>query len=187
VELSTKVIDDDDKLRNTLCHELCHVAAWLIDHTAKPPHGAVFKKWAAAAMAVYPSLSITTCHQYKIHHAFRWQCAECSKEYGRHSNSIDVTRQVCGVCKGKLVSLGKFKPDGTPAAARKASVYSQYVAANFASVRRELGANPEHAEVMKAVAGRWRAEQQAALPGGATTGARGTPTRPLGDSTNLRA
>lgn len=33
-------------------HEMCHVAAWLIDHTAKPPHGPAFKAWAARAMKV---------------------------------------------------------------------------------------------------------------------------------------
>jgi len=35
VELSAKVIDAPAKLRATLLHELCHVAAWLL-----PPHAA---------------------------------------------------------------------------------------------------------------------------------------------------
>eukprot|EP00951_Prasinocladus_malaysianus_P018314 scaffold145896_cov19-Prasinocladus_malaysianus.AAC.1 len=60
------VLDNEEKLRNTLCHELCHAAAWLVDHTAKPPHGKVFRKWAQKAMAAYPDLNITTCHQYKV-------------------------------------------------------------------------------------------------------------------------
>ena len=41
VELSAKVLDDADRLERTLAHELCHVAAWLLDHVAKPPHGKV--------------------------------------------------------------------------------------------------------------------------------------------------
>lgn len=41
VELSSKVLDSSDRLRRTLVHELCHVAAWLLDHVAKPPHGEV--------------------------------------------------------------------------------------------------------------------------------------------------
>ena len=41
MELSSKVLDRPDRLRRTLVHELCHVAAWLIDHTSKPPHGSV--------------------------------------------------------------------------------------------------------------------------------------------------
>ena len=45
----------------------------------------------------------------------RWQCSNgtCLQEYGRHSNSIDVTKKVCGACRSPLVFLGKFKPDGT--------------------------------------------------------------------------
>lgn len=74
VELSTKVLDNPSKLQRTLCHELCHTAAWLLDHVTKPPHGPHFKAWAAAAMKVYPHLDITTCHSYDIHFAWRWQC-----------------------------------------------------------------------------------------------------------------
>lgn len=43
VELGAKVLDDVAKLERTLAHELCHVAAWLVNHTAKPPHGPLFK------------------------------------------------------------------------------------------------------------------------------------------------
>lgn len=74
MELSSKVVDNEDKLCRTLCHELCHVAAWLIDHVAKPPHGPVFKLWAAKAASAYPGLEVTTCHNYDIHYAYRWQC-----------------------------------------------------------------------------------------------------------------
>lgn len=46
IELSDKVVDSLTRLRSTLLHELCHVAAWVVDHTAKPPHGPCFKHWA---------------------------------------------------------------------------------------------------------------------------------------------
>lgn len=45
VELSTKVTDTASKLRHTLAHELCHLAAWAIDGEMKPPHGGAFKRW----------------------------------------------------------------------------------------------------------------------------------------------
>ena len=41
VELSSKVVDCEDRLQRTLAHELCHVAAWLLDQVSKPPHGQV--------------------------------------------------------------------------------------------------------------------------------------------------
>lgn len=88
-----------DKLRRTLCHELCHVAAWLIDRSAKPPHGPAFRKWADRAMGRYPDLEVTTCHNYEIKFAHQWQCVDCGQEYGRHSNSIDTKSKCCGLCQ----------------------------------------------------------------------------------------
>ena len=34
----------------------------------------VFKRWAAAVMQRYPELDVSTCHNYEISFAFRWQC-----------------------------------------------------------------------------------------------------------------
>lgn len=45
IELSVKVIDSEEKLKCTLSHELCHVAAWAIDKEMKPAHGAAFTTW----------------------------------------------------------------------------------------------------------------------------------------------
>jgi len=50
IELSVKVIDDLERLRATLLHEMCHAAQWLVDGVAKPAHGDCFKKWARVAM-----------------------------------------------------------------------------------------------------------------------------------------
>lgn len=69
------MLDGFGKLERTLCHELCHVAAWLVDHTAKPPHGPVFKRWADRAMRLYTHLDITTCHAYQIFYPFRCRTA----------------------------------------------------------------------------------------------------------------
>ena len=49
IELSTKVLTDRGRLRQTLLHEMCHAAAWVVNGCRKPPHGAVFRKWGAAA------------------------------------------------------------------------------------------------------------------------------------------
>jgi predicted SprT family Zn-dependent metalloprotease len=52
IELAVKVVDNEKKLRETLLHELCHAAAWIVDHVKKPPHGSHFKYYADKAMKV---------------------------------------------------------------------------------------------------------------------------------------
>ena len=67
--------------------------------------------------------------------------------YQRHSNSIDVGRQACGRCQNRLVFLGRFQPDGTPARRRPPSAFSAFVRDNFANVRAGLKGTP-HQEVL---------------------------------------
>ncbi|KAL3138893.1 hypothetical protein ABBQ32_005716 [Trebouxia sp. C0010 RCD-2024] len=163
VELSTKVVDSTDKLQITLCHELCHVATWLLDHVDKPPHGPHFRAWAAAAMKVHPHLDITTCHQYDIHFAWRWQCSnpECLQMYQRHSNSIDPTKHVCSSCRGQLQALGRFNRHGMPAKARAPSQYSLFIKENFASHKKSCAPGTPHKEIMQALSCSWKSRASA--------------------------
>uniref|UniRef100_A0A7S3UES1 SprT-like domain-containing protein n=1 Tax=Picocystis salinarum TaxID=88271 RepID=A0A7S3UES1_9CHLO len=161
VELSSKVVDAFPKLQRTLCHELCHVAAWLLDHTAKPPHGPVFKKWASRAMQVYPDLEISTCHHYEIHYPYRWKCGSCFKVYGRHSNSIKPEKHACGICRGRLEPMGKFKPTGSPVRKRAPSAYTSFVKAHFAQARSDLGQGVSHGAVMRHLSELWQQRKSA--------------------------
>ena len=110
VELSVKVLDTPAKLASTLLHELCHVAAWTVDGNRKPPHGPMFKKWAARASAAYPARAVTTCHSYEIACKFNYACVGpagggggCGATWGRHSRSIDPATQRCGKCGGSII------------------------------------------------------------------------------------
>lgn len=119
VELSPKVADTPAKLATTLLHELCHAAAWVVDHVSRPPHGPVFRKWAAAASRAYPSRSVTTCHSYAIEYRHVFACAGhagegsgsgasgCGARWGRHSKSLDVATARCGQCHGRIVDMGR--------------------------------------------------------------------------------
>lgn len=149
--LQTKVVDCAERLRNTFCHELCHVAAWLINRVSKPPHGKVFKGWAARAMRYDPSLRVETCHSYEIDYKFRWQCQTewCAHIFGRHSKSVDVDTQRCGRCNhGRLALLPRLRADGTPCKARQASAFSVYVKRHFARVKKDRPDLP-HGDVMR--------------------------------------
>jgi len=72
IELSTKVIDDEERLRSTLLHEMCHAAQWLVDGVHKPPHGRNFQKWAAISMRKIRDVEVTTTHDYQIVYKYAW-------------------------------------------------------------------------------------------------------------------
>jgi predicted SprT family Zn-dependent metalloprotease len=161
IELATKVIDTEEKLRQTLLHEMCHAAAWVLDRTCKPPHGPVFKKWARRGTRQFPNLEVSTCHNYEIFYKFRWKCSNepCGIEFGRHSNSIDVSKQACGKCHARLVALGSFKKDGTPIKKRAPSAYSLFVKQHFASVKQEHP-HAKHGWLMTKLGQMWKEKQQ---------------------------
>src|SRR5947209_4376395 len=46
IELAEKVIDSDPRLVNTLAHEFCHLANFMVSGVRDQPHGASFKAWA---------------------------------------------------------------------------------------------------------------------------------------------
>ena len=174
IELATKVLDTTAKLERTLIHEMCHCAAWMIDHVAKPPHGESFKKYARRAMAVLPGIDVSTCHNYDIFYAYRWACTTCGVEYGRHSKSIDVEKKVCGGCRGRLEYAGKFRRDAhgeTVAVSRspekKVSGYSAFVKEHFHRVKIEMegpdgrrGHGVLASEVMKKLAAEWAVSKE---------------------------
>ncbi len=178
IELSKRVVDDAAKLRATLCHELCHAAAWLLDKSNKPPHGAAFRAWAARAMAACPGLDVTTCHSYDIVFAYRYLCTngECGTEYGRHSASIDTSRKACGLCGGRLSLAPRLKADGTPAAKRAPTAFSLFVKDHFGTTKASMGPKAPHAEVMRELSLRWKAQQRDSSSGasGGSGGASGS-------------
>jgi len=161
IELSTKVLDSVHKLEATLLHEMCHAAAWLVDHVAKPPHGAVFKEWAKKAMNTYPGTNVSTCHAYAIHTPFKWKCTQtwCEQEYGRHSKSIDIEKKRCGLCAGRLEFMGKFTSDGVLVKGsnveKKPTGFSKFVKENFGDVKKELGAKTPHKKIMEKLSEKW--------------------------------
>jgi predicted SprT family Zn-dependent metalloprotease len=134
IELSNKVVDDEERLRKTLLHEMCHAAAWVVDGEKKPPHGNRFWKWANTCEQKIKGAKITTCHAYEIFKPFRYECTniDCKIMYARHSkNSIDITKHRCGKCKSKLKYLGNFNTNGTPKKERAATGFSLFVKENY--------------------------------------------------------
>ena len=177
IDLATKVIDNEERLRSTLLHEMCHAAQWLVDGCHKPPHGDVFKKWANISMRKIRDVEVTTTHDYEISYKFAWACtgANCNVVIRRHSRSVDPTTQCCGRCKGKLIEIevpgsnGDTAKNGkhTPKKARKTSAYSLFVKSESANVRKRLAKersctpkSVSQADVMKEVGRLWRIKKE---------------------------
>lgn len=175
IELSTKVIDDQQKLRSTLLHELIHAGVWILEGVSKPPHGNEFKRWASLAMRRIPDVKVTTTHSYQINYKYAWACVNpsCSFLVKRHSKSVDTTKHVCGQCKGRLIEVDASASNGTTAKPKKKappSAYNMFVKEQSKVIRIELHqaqmargvAKPSVAQsdVLKECARKWREHKE---------------------------
>jgi len=162
IELSTKVIDSGDRLRDTLIHEMCHAASWIIS-SYRDGHGPLWKIWAEKAMKKFPELPvIDRCHTYQIRTKYTYRCEKCGYSIDRHSKSLDTEKKACGHCHGKfqLVINGKTEhtkhsdtgsgdgnSTGTEAAKLKApNAFALFVKENY-KVYKQPGV--KHGDVMK--------------------------------------
>jgi len=102
IELSSKVLDSGDRLRDTLIHEMCHAASWIISGY-RDGHGPQWRVWAEKANTRFPELPlIDRCHTYQINTKFNYVCQGCGYTIGRHSKSLDTEKKVCGHCHGRF-------------------------------------------------------------------------------------
>jgi predicted SprT family Zn-dependent metalloprotease len=171
IELSTKVVDSEERLRTTLLRELVHAVVWIVDGVDKPPHGSHFKKWARVAMNRIPDVKVTTTHSYEIDYKYIWKCSnlECTSIVKRHSKSFDTARYRCGKCKGTFVATHAF--GSSSRSQSRPSAYNIYVKEQTKGVREKLQRaqkrrgvqNPKvsQAEVMKECARLWRESKKA--------------------------
>ncbi|CAC5414578.1 Acidic repeat-containing protein [Mytilus coruscus] len=152
IELSIKVCDSAERTRDTLIHELCHAAVWVLNGV-KDGHGPYWKYWASKANKIHPEIAVVTrCHSYKIQTKYKYQCVDCKYEVGRHSKSLDIKRFVCGKCKGAFVLLDKSgKPanqatnkDGT---AKTPNKFALFVKENYKEIKKR-DKSMKHGEVM---------------------------------------
>ncbi|XP_075369674.1 germ cell nuclear acidic protein isoform X3 [Mycteria americana] len=114
IELSEKVCDSADRLRDTLVHEACHAATWLINGV-RDGHGQFWRFYANKSAVIHPELPVVTrCHSYEINYKFIYECVLCKAMIGRHSKSLETERFVCAFCGGQLVLSQPTRKDGTP-------------------------------------------------------------------------
>uniref|UniRef100_A0A1B6DXM7 SprT-like domain-containing protein n=1 Tax=Clastoptera arizonana TaxID=38151 RepID=A0A1B6DXM7_9HEMI len=157
IVLSSKILDRADRLRDTLVHELCHAATWLVNGMSDG-HGPHWRAWATKANYRFPELPIIKrCHDYHIVTKYTYKCVDCGYCIGRHSKSLDTNRKRCGYCRGKfeVFLTSKMSADKAPSemtdtvkASRTPSAFAMFVKNNYALVKQE-SKNLRHGDVMK--------------------------------------
>lgn len=130
IELSDKVLDCTERVRDTLIHELCHSATWLINGV-RDGHGAQWKYWATKANKLHPDLPIIMrCHAYKINGKFSYECNGCGTRFERFSKSIKLEKHRCAKCGG-IPELVNRTPSTRPE-----NPYNIFMKENFSSVKK---------------------------------------------------
>nr|XP_008121435.1 PREDICTED: uncharacterized protein LOC103281513 isoform X1 [Anolis carolinensis] len=161
IMLSEKVCDSADRLRDTLIHELCHAATWLL-HGVRDGHGRFWSLYAKKAVTVHPELPVVErCHNYEINYKFTYECSRCGNTIGRHSKSLDTQRFVCALCRGPLALCQPTRKDGTPAA-RALTPFAKFVKENYGSAKRSQQ-GLSHADVMKKLSADFASSRERAL------------------------
>ncbi|KAK3942083.1 SprT-like family-domain-containing protein [Diplogelasinospora grovesii] len=155
IELAEKIIDDEYRLLNTLAHEFCHLANFIVSGITKNPHGKEFKHWGQLCTRAFGDrgIKVTTKHSYEIDFKYVWECtgANCDILYKRQSKCIDPARQLCGACKGKLRQI---KPVPRANAGGAPSEYQKFMKEQMKTLKKEYPMTPQK-DIMRLVAIRW--------------------------------
>lgn len=156
IDLASKVLTNEDDLLNTVAHEFCHLAVFMLNGKPKFAHGAEFKAWGQKCMDAFGDrgIVVTTKHNYEIDYKFIWRCVDCLSEVHRHSKSVDPTKQRCGRCRGVLEQV---KPVPR-AAARGKTAYQEFVSKEMKVLKAE-GRGMNFKNMMAEVSKRWKAQQ----------------------------
>lgn len=77
-----------DRLRDTLIHEVCHAATWLINGV-RDGHGRFWRFYANKSAVIHPELPVVTrCHSYEINYKFTYECVRCKATWVMFSSCI---------------------------------------------------------------------------------------------------
>ncbi|KAF8250191.1 hypothetical protein K440DRAFT_619659 [Wilcoxina mikolae CBS 423.85] len=155
IELSNKVITDEDRLYNTTAHEYCHLAVWAISRENRDTHGPVFKQWGARVSARFSqyNIKVTTLHSYEIDYKFKFLCQSpgCHYAWQQHSKPKGIDNKRCPWCK--VGTLLQVKPPLR--APRPPTEYQLYTKAHMARIKKENPGSP-HKEVMTILGQEWK-------------------------------
>ncbi|XP_065581519.1 uncharacterized protein LOC136040964 isoform X2 [Artemia franciscana] len=151
-----QVCDRASRVRDTLLHEMCHAAVWLV-YNVRDKHGPFWKSWAQIASVRFPEIPLVSrCHAYEISTKFIYKCNRCDYSTGRHSKSINIDTHRCPYCRSSLTLLVNATPSKanngeTPMKVevktpRAPNPFALFVKENYGSIKKK---GMKHADVMQ--------------------------------------
>uniref|UniRef100_A0A915ETS2 SprT-like domain-containing protein n=1 Tax=Echinococcus canadensis TaxID=519352 RepID=A0A915ETS2_9CEST len=166
IELSGKVCTSAERVRDTLLHEACHAAVWLV-HGVNDGHGRLWRTFVRRANSTFPHLPpVTVRHTYAIDTRFTYRCTGCFATINRHSKSLDIQKKVCGRCQSQfqlfvnksgeiapVASAGGNEAKATGVGSRSRPVFADFVKVHYREVR---GASSTHKDAMAQLSSMFR-------------------------------
>ena len=108
--LSVRHNENPERVRNTLVHELCHVATYLIDGVCEKEnngHGVLFHKWGKHVNSVFPQIQTVKQFDTSVTYTnFLMKCRECGIILGQHL--LFITK--CFDCGGNCEWVNIYDP-----------------------------------------------------------------------------
>ncbi|XP_077138660.1 germ cell nuclear acidic protein-like [Ranitomeya variabilis] len=105
IELSEKVCDSVERVRDILVHEMCHAATWIIFGECNDNHGPLWQSVKRRVNRIHPELpEVTENHNYTINYNYNYKCSQCDKQIGRF-RKIPDNKCYCRQCGGRLRQL----------------------------------------------------------------------------------
>ncbi|KAB0389556.1 hypothetical protein E2I00_001827 [Balaenoptera physalus] len=151
IQISQKVCDSADRLRDTLIHEICHAASWLLDGI-RDSHGVGWNQ-PDHGHCLVPRLLRSHKRSLAVGSG-----AAAPRRVGRYTRSLNTDRFICAKCKGPLVILPLTRKDGTPIEPH-VRPFAKYVQENYRIVRKGM-AGISHGDVMRKLSKDFNAKKQ---------------------------
>ena len=111
--LSVRHMEDPERLRDTLIHEMCHVAVWLLNVNPRSKdgdHGPCWQKLATHAQSVHPNIIIQKFERHATFTFYLYKCTDCGCDIGENVPR-EKDQRTCPKCGGVLSFIPIDDPD----------------------------------------------------------------------------
>ena len=108
--LSIRHLENAQRVRDVLIHEMCHVAAWMIDGNHKAGHGPGWLKWTTLAEMKHPDIKIERFYRDITLTNYLYKCVTCDNDIGVES-PLPNTLTTCYMCGGRFERVDIYDPD----------------------------------------------------------------------------